>query len=773
MKRSAALLCLALALGNGAVAMTADEQMRFADGIYLRGFHETAVGEYLRFLRDYPESEHVPAALYRAGESYRQMGNRAGAERFYKRVVDEHPGSAQSARAHLRRAEMALAEDRAEDALEVLDELEKLTPPADIAAAATHYRGLACQKAGDKKGAIAAFAELIELFPGSAHASYAALELATLHAGTRTSAKQIEEWFGKAVSGAATPAAKAEAMFRWGDWAYRQENYAMAADVLQSLLLELPNERRAADARLAAAWSQYYLDRPEDALALAEAAAGKAGDAETAASAIYLRANCLRKMNRDGEALVDYQAVAKQYPGTRFASRAAYETMATYFKRGEHEKALAAAPAEPEPGQAPDVAWMRAESERALGRLDLARGRYESLLKNHAKTPQAPAALLRLGEQARDAGRFDEAAELFGRVAKDYPKDAAVPEALRASAMARLRAGNPEGALADLDELLERKPDEAMAGEAKLQKALILVELGKEKDAMTALNELLEGRPGAAQLAKAQYWRGVLLADAEKWEAAETALRASLSTEPDEQTAALARLRMVVVLQRQGRMDEAASQVAPLLDNPQLVADNPALVEWAIRQRFDQEDFAGSLAAATALAKHGKEGTWRQIGWHWAGVCQAQLGNDEAASAAHGSAVGESATTREGTESQLLLAALELKAGRHESAAERFAAAAESAQGEDALDLRVRAYFGLGESAEAAGQYEAAARHYMSVAVLFDDSEWSPHALYRAGLLFGRAGKTSGQASSWKELRERYPESSFARQAALEAGASP
>ena len=61
----------------------------------------------------------------------------------------------------------------------------------------------------------------------------------------------------------------------------------------------------------------------------------------------------------------------------------------------------------------------------------------------------------------------------------------------------------------------------------------------------------------------------------------------------------------------------------------------------------------------------------------------------------------------------------------------------------------------------------------MSVAVLFDDSEWSPHALYRAGLLFGRAGKTSGQASSWKELRERYPESSFARQAALEAGASP
>ena len=403
----------------------------------------------------------------------------------------------------------------------------------------------------------------------------------------------------------------------------------------------------------------------------------------------------------------------------------------------------------------------------------MARARYESLLENHAKSPQAPAALLRLGEQARDAGRYEEAAELFGRAAKDYPKDAAAAEALRASAMARLRAGDAEGALADLEELLARKTDEETEGEAKLQRALVLVELGKSKEAMAALDELVKDRPGASQAAKAQYWRGVLLADAEKWEAAETALRASLAAEADEQTAALARLRMVVVLQRQDRMDEAASQVAPLLENPQLVADNPALVEWAVRQRYDQEDYDGALAAAVALARHGKEGTWRQIGWHWAGVCQSRLGDDEAAAASHGSAVGENASTREGTESQLLLAALELKAGRHAAAAERFAAAAESAQGEDALDLRVRAYFGLGESAEAGGQYEAAARHYMSVAVLFDDSEWSPHALYRAGLLFGKAGKAAGQASAWKELRERYPETSFARQAAAGEQTAP
>ena len=108
---------------------------------------------------------------------------------------------------------------------------------------------------------------------------------------------------------------------------------------------------------------------------------------------------------------------------------------------------------------------------------------------------------------------------------------------------------------------------------------------------------------------------------------------------------------------------------------------------------------------------------------------------------------------------------MDLKAGRREKAAERYAAAAAAAAGEDALDLRVRAYFGLGEAAEAAGETEKAARHFMSVAVLFDDPEWTPHALFRAGRLFAQAGKKAEQAGAWKELKERYPDSAFARQA--------
>ncbi|HOU21930.1 MAG TPA: tetratricopeptide repeat protein [Kiritimatiellia bacterium] len=768
MKHALLVLSLVLLSAPLARALPVEEQMRFADGIYLRGLHETAVGEYLALLRDHPEGGHVPAALYRTGECYRQMGNPTGAERFYKRVAAEFPDSEQARRAQLRRAEMAIAAGRPEEAAALLEPLPQEPPDSEIAAAASYYLGLSRWKSGDRDAAVATYSRLLQVQGQSPYAAYAALDLAEIHAGEKGNDAQMTAWFEKAAAVAGTPSAKAEALFRWGEWAYRREQYQQAADILQALLVELPEEPRARDARLAAAWSLYYLERTPEALAVADQVAGTAGDAETAAAGLYLRANCLRRLNRDGEALADYQAIVSNHSTTAFAQRAAYEIMATHFKRGEYERTLVAAPAEPDRAQAADILWMRAESERALERTELARSRYETLVQQFPKSPHAAPALLRLGELAREAGRLEEAAALFRRVAEDYPKNDAVNEALMAAALARARAGDARGALADWEALLARKLDAETAAESRMQMALAQMELKQNKEALATLEALLEEHPGGKLTARAHYWRGVLLSGKDQWAEAERALRACLAAAPDVQTAALARLRLAVALQRQDRLDEAADQIEPLLDEPARVAENPALIEWVARRRFDQGEYKRSAETARALAVHAQEASWRQIGWHWAGAALGRLGEESAAMECHEKAVAEQADTREGAESQLLLAGLELKAGRHDRAAERFAAAAEAATREEALDLRARAYFGLGETAEAAGQLDRAARHFMSVAVLFDDPEWTPHSLYRAGRLFGELGRPEQQAGIWQELRARYPDSRFVRQISQE-----
>jgi len=764
MKRVAIVLLWGLLAGGSAWGLSADEQMRFADGIYLRGFYESAVGEYLLLLRDYPGSKNEAAALYRTGECYRQMGNLAGAERFYKRVVTEYPEGKPVPRTSLRRAEIALAEDRPEDAKDLLKALLKGKADVETKAAATYQLGSSYLKADQLRSAVSTYKSLLKDYPDSPYAAYAALDVAAVQASKKSSAAQMKAWFEQAVRTAGTPSVKAEALFRWGDWAYRQKQYQEAVDTLQTLLLELPDEPRAQDAMLATAWSYYYLDRTAEAMELAEQMIAAARDPETAASGEYLRANCLRKMNRDGEALQAYQAVNQNYSGTPFAERAAYEIMVTHFKRGQFEKALVAAPAKPAPANEVDVLWMRAESERNLGRDDLARGRYQTLTTDYSGTDQAASSLLRLGEMAREAGRLDEASEWFRQMAKTYPENPAVSEAWKASALVRLQTGDAKGSLKDWDQVLETQADGDSRDEAQLQKGLVLIELKKFAPALKALDQLIEQSPKGKQAARAHYWRGVLLSEKSKWEPSEEALRASLSGSPDPQTESLARLRLAVVLQRQGRMDEAADQIEPLLIDPQRVAENPALVEWLVRRRFEQAQYADSLSAAMALAEHSKEAAWRQIGWHWGGASQSQLGKEAEALVLYNKAVGENAQTREGAESRLLLAGLELKANHLQKAMNLYTAAAASASGEQSLDLRARAYFGLGEAAEAAGQLEKAARHFMSVAVLFDDPEWTPHSLYRAAGLFGVTGQADQQSSAQAELIARYPDSSFAKQ---------
>ena len=105
---AAAVLLAAAAWASAAPALTAAEQLAFADGIYTRGLHESAVGEYLALLRDFPDAPEAAAALFRTGECYRQLGNAQGAERFYRRVAAEHPGTPLADRAELRRAELEI-----------------------------------------------------------------------------------------------------------------------------------------------------------------------------------------------------------------------------------------------------------------------------------------------------------------------------------------------------------------------------------------------------------------------------------------------------------------------------------------------------------------------------------------------------------------------------------------------------------------------------------------------------------------------------------------
>jgi TolA-binding protein len=63
----------------------------------------------------------------------------------------------------------------------------------------------------------------------------------------------------------------------------------------------------------------------------------------------------------------------------------------------------------------------------------------------------------------------------------------------------------------------------------------------------------------------------------------------------------------------------------------------------------------------------------------------------------------------------------------------------------------------LGDIESSRGNYENAARSYMSVAVLYEDAEVTPRALERAYEAFQKAGNEPQATKTLSELKTRFP----------------
>jgi TolA-binding protein len=736
-------------------AMSAAEQLRFADGLYLRGLYEAAVGEYLAFLKENPEAEELPEALYRTADCYRHLGNRVGAEIFFRRLLNERPDSPYAARAKVRQATALLEDGDAAGAAGILESLlSESGTTGEIRASALFHLARARAAQGKTSAAEKAYRELLDTEPGSSLCSFAALSLAEAHADKGAGA---EEYFRRAVDSALSPAAKAEALYRWGDWAYRRRDWRTAADTFSLLAGELAEEPRARDARLAAAWCRYFLGESAEALEAAEDAFRDATGSGEAAAALYLAANSLRKMNRDGEALERYGRLVRDYPSDPFAARAAYETMLTRFRRGEWREALDAAPENPGAENAPPVAWMKAECLKQLGEAAAARRAYEAIPRDWPESAEAVRASLRLGELASADGDRSAAAARY-REAATAPAAAKEEKrtAFKRAAEEEMAAGGYEAARRDCEAFLKLSPPEEEAAEAKFLMALCLVNEKRPEEAGKLLEEAAAGKSGDSVAARIDYWRGTLAAERGDDAAAAAAFRRVIASHADAGSESLARLRLALALQRQEKMDEAAEVLAPAAKDRALAKENPSLLDWYARNRAAAGDHAAAAEAAATLAEAAREAAWRQIGCVRLGESESARGNQAKAEAAWRAAAAEDANTAEGVEARLALAETSLARG---DAAEAAAWAGEAARcaAEEATGQRARAYFLLGEAARAAGDFKEAARRFLSVAVLFDDPGMTPRALAAAATACEEAGDAAEAEKIRAELAERFP----------------
>lgn len=758
------------------VALEPVEQLQFADGLYARGMWETALKEYQAFLAQNPDRKaDLPPVYFRMGASLRALGRTNEAAEALQKACDAAPAGEYHDRAGMMLADIRDQAGDPEGQIRILRDLLAGSPSPEVGAACYYTLGMTFEKQGRIRDAMTAYETVLRQYSGTPHVSYAALALAGLdrkNGGGRT-----DELYRTAAEKAASPRVAAEAWFQLGDFHFARKDYERSADAYGRLVAGYAGDERVAQAQLQRAWALYYAKRFADALDVCAATLSGTGKTrlEKRDEWLYLKANCERQVLRNEAAIATYADLAREYPGSPLAAASAYERALALFKLGHFTEAIAQAKGLMSDDRVRrDVCWLLGESCAALKDDAGAVQYYRMLVDLYPDSALAGDALYRLANLLQKKGDYLQAAQLFGRLAGDFPAHDLASQALFAEAASWGKALKHEQAVAAYARLLAKYPASPYAEDALYLKAMGETYLRRDATARQTWRELATRFPSTKYAADAGFWNGVLLEEGGKLEEAETLFRKALAARPAAGEDLMRRLqfRLALVLQRLGasdsteggrvRRDEAANLLQGLLGSPMREKFPPGLLEWLGEVQVARHEWDRASAVADILVSQAPDDHWKQIGWCLKGKALTGQGQAEPAREAFERVLGFSLKSQAMAEAWLKLGELAL-ATDPAKARRAFEEAATLAASDALLPVRVRAYAGLGRALKAQGDLNNAARHFFSVAVLFDDAVLVPECLYEAVAAFSTLGRKEDADKARKELLDRYPESDWAK----------
>ena len=767
------LFLLVVAFGTAAPALEPQEQMQFADGLFTRGMWDVALKEYQVYLDRYADRPGAEAARYRMGECYRALGKTAEAEQAYLQAYNSPVGGEYRFRAGRRRTELMEQAGRHDEAIQLLKALLAENPPAELGAACRYALGSALEKADRKTEAAEAYDAVLQQYPGTSFVSYAALALAGLIRTQSNGQERVESLFQTAASNAAAPRVGAEAWFQLGDVYFRQKQYEKSARAYEKLAALYPGDERVPQSRLQMAWAFYHAGLYAETLKLCGETATRPG-AEKGEEWLYLKANSERQLLKNEEAAATYAQLLEKFPQGDLSDNAAYERALTFYKMGKFPEAIQQARALTlTPRIEKDVYWLLGESYSAV-KDDTNAVQYYRLLVDHFPTADlAGDALYQLASLLEKKGDPVQAAEWFGKLTTDFPRHELAAQALFMAASCLGRAEKREQAAAQWAKLIADYPQSKFVEEALYQKAMVEIYLRRDAQSLATLGDLLERFPKGRFVADARFCTGAMLEEAGKTEQAEIEYRRALKAEPSEDLRARVQFRLALVLQRRGTSDESADLLQGLIPGASRVPFTPGLLEWLADYRLGRQDFVKATEAADALTARATNDVWRQIGWCLQGKALQGQGQTEPARLVFERVVGLDLKSQAAAEANLRLGTMALAAAEPAKAKDYFDRAAELAVSDTLLPIRAQAYAGLARALKAQGDLAGAARHFLSVAVLFDDPTLAPECLYEAAEALRQSGKAEESAKIAKELQERYPDSAWTRKAFPAAPTAP
>jgi len=751
-------LCLLGCLSMVAVGQLPEEgaaRLVLADGLFAREMFTLAAQEYEAILREEPDLPEADVVHFRLGECYRRSGKALDADKHFGLVFKNYPKSEFRHRAGFRRASLFMDAGYHDAAVDLYRAVLKENPPADVGAASWYLLGEALLHLERDTEAITAFERVVEDFKDSEFHAYGLLKLGQVlvrgedekgHARALKLFQQVADNPPEARLGA-------EGWFQVAESLYRAGDFGKSADAYRKLDKIYPKDVRTAESRLRAAWANHNASRYADALRLCDRSAGEGADA---AEWVYLKANCLRQLLRHSDAVAAYRALLSNYPESRFGEAARYELALALYNGGQHREAVAEAVDLVGSAQLQkDIYWLLAESHAALGQADDAVQYYRLIVSDFPGSEVACEATYRLAYHLQSRSDFIQAAEQFGQVSSRCPDHDLVPRALFAAGYCWSRAGSDEKAVTAWSTLVQKHAADPLVEEAVFQKAMSEVRLKRDTDALSSLRELRRRFPESAFTVESAYWEGRLLQQAERFADAEASLRLVIAADARPDLKREAQLALAYVLQSQDKDQEAADRFQKLLGTPEGDSLSESLLEWLAQYRLEKKAYAECIDAAKRLVVESRADKWRQSGWYILGRAYDGQGEKAEAVGAYEQVIELGGDAPSVSEAALALGDASLAAGEAGRAADYFERAATHPG--SSISARARAYAGQGRAARTSGDFDRAARYFMSVAILYNDPVLVPDCLAHAAACLKASGDTEGAERALAERESRYP----------------
>jgi TolA-binding protein len=733
----------------------AKAQLAIADGLYIRKLYDLAVPEYEKYLNQFDTDSSRPSALYRLADCYANLGQELPALNTYRMLIDEVGTGEFVGSAAFRLASREFDKKNFRDAAPLYEKAYLNAKSPEIKLTARYYQAKCLELIGKKADAAVAYTDVAKFAGKNPYHDAAQLSLAYF-ALENNQKQQAFDLFSQLGNDAAKPTVKAEALTRAGILAADLKQKDSADQLFKAAIALNAEGKWKQIAELEQMKIEYEGDKFSQVLDSYAKSSNSLGD-ETRPSVMLLVANSYRQLGKQQKALDLYNQLIRIYSNTAEAYDARYQRLVSLDAIKdptlvtEVDSYLATGPNR---DRADKAKLLKAQTLFQQRRFEPAARLYLELTNSSLADPYKADCFYAAGFSFLQLNDNQSAIHAFTGLIDRYPKHRMTSKAVLKRGLLFQEAKNLPAAVNDFNKIIADYPTSTELETALLQKGLTLGQQADYPQMSATFRTLLKAFPNSTGAAQANYWIGWAAFEAKHYEDAIAPLSKARELNPDE-FGEKTTLRLILCDQNLHKKSETAKEVDDFIQkDPQRTSMVLDVCRWLGLEFYSENNFEQAAKYFGLMTKNVEPAKVDKGIWLNYAKSLINLKNCQDAIGAVNHYLEQATDPPDRAQGFLVLSSAQLGAKDLDSAT-KSAEQALALQPEGRLNAEARMSMGDVESAR--GNYENAARSYMSVALLYEDPEVTPRALQHAYEAFQKAGNEPQATKTLSELKTRFP----------------